>query len=100
MRPVRLRYTAAALTHLETIHDFLVERNPTAAQRTASDIRAAAEQLRDFPYLGRKSAVADTHEWVVRGSPYLLIYEVDEANAEIRVLAVFHGAQDWQAQLK
>jgi len=97
---MRLRYTADALAHLETIYDFLVERNPTAARRTAGDIRAAAERLRDFPYIGRKSSVADTHEWVVRGTPYLIVYEVDETNAEIRVLAVFHGSQDWQEQLK
>ena len=97
MRP---RYTADALSHLETIYDFLVVRNPTVAWRTAGDIRAAAERLRDFPYIGRKCAIADTHEWVVRGSPYLIVYEMDEPNAEIRVLAVFHGSQDWQEQLK
>lgn len=46
---MRLRYTADALAHLETIYDFLIERNPTAARRTTGDIRAAAERLRDFP---------------------------------------------------
>ncbi len=97
---MRLHYTTDALGHLEAIYNFLLERNPTAARRIAGDIRGAAERLCEFPYLGRKSAVADTHEWVVRGSPYLIVYEVDEPSAEIRVLAVFHGAQDWQDQLK
>jgi addiction module RelE/StbE family toxin len=97
---MRLRYTAAALAHLEAIYDFLADRNQVAVRRITADIRAAAERLRDFPYIGRKSAIADTHEWVVQGSPYLIVYEVDEPNAEIRVLAVFHGSQDWQEQLK
>jgi plasmid stabilization system protein ParE len=86
---MRLRYTAAALVHLDAIYNFLVERNPVAARRIADDIYAAAERLRDFPYIGRKSAVADTHERVVRGSPYLIVYEVDEPNVEIRVLRSF-----------
>jgi toxin ParE1/3/4 len=93
---MRLRYTADALAHLQNIYDFLAERNPLAARRIAADIRAASDRLCDFPHLGRKGDVSGTHEWVVRGSPYLVVYEVDEPNAEIRVLAVFHGAQNWQ----
>ncbi len=94
---MRLRFTADALAHLQSIHEFLAARNESAARRIASDIRAAAARLCDFPELGRKGDVAGTHEWVVRGTPYLLVYEVDEPSAEIRVLAVFHGAQDWRS---
>jgi toxin ParE1/3/4 len=93
---MRLRFTADALAHLQNIYDFLVDRNEAAARRIASDIRAAASRLTDFPHLGRPGDAAGTHEWVVRGTPYLIVYEVDESNAEIRVLAVFHGAQDWR----
>ena len=74
---MRLRYTAAALAHLEAIYDFLADRNQVAARRITADIRAAAERLRDFPYIGRKSAIADTHEWVVQGSPYLIVYSMN-----------------------
>jgi toxin ParE1/3/4 len=97
---MRLRYTADALAHLEHIYDYLTDRNPVVARRIFADVRAAAERLRDFPHIGRKGEVAGTHEWVVRGSPYLVIYEIDEINAEIRVLAVFHGAQDRQERLR
>ncbi len=93
---MRLRYTADALAHLQNIYDFLFDRNAAAARRIVADIRTAAARLTDFPHLGRTGDVAGTHEWVVRGTPYLIVYEVDEPNAEIRVLAVFHGAQDWR----
>jgi hypothetical protein len=33
----------------------------------------------------------------VRGTPYLLVDEIDPAANEIRVLAAFHGAQDWKS---
>jgi addiction module RelE/StbE family toxin len=97
---MRLRYTADALAHLRSINDFLTDRNPLAARRIAADVRAAAERLREFPHIGRKGDLVGTNEWVVRGSPYLIVYEVDEPNAEIRVLGVFHGAQDWQEKSK
>ena len=36
-----------------------------------------------------------TREWVVRGYPYILVYEVGFATPEtIMILGVFHGAQD------
>lgn len=93
---MRLRFTAEALAHLQNINDFLILRNEAAARRIVADIRAATIRLCDFPHLGRKGDVAGTHEWVVRGTPYLIVYEADEA--EIRVLAVFHGAQDWRGE--
>lgn len=93
---MRLRYTSDALSHLDAIYEFLAKRNPAAATRIAAEIRASAERLRDFPQMARFGSVSGTHEWVVRGTPYLLVYEIDEAGAEIRVLAVFHGAQDWK----
>jgi plasmid stabilization system protein ParE len=93
---MRLRYSADALAHLDAIFDFLVQRNAVAARRVAADIRAAGERLRDFPHMARPGTISGTHEWVVRGTPYLIVYEVDPAANEIRVLAVFHGAQDWK----
>jgi plasmid stabilization system protein ParE len=70
---MRLRFTADALVHLASIYEFLTDRNEMAARRILAEIRAAAERLRDFPYIGRRGEVAGTHEWVVRGSPYLII---------------------------
>ena len=93
---MRLRYTSDALSHLDAIYEVLSERNLAAARRVAADIRAAAERLRDFPQMARLGSVSGTYEWVVRGTPYLLVYDIDEAGEEIRVLAVFHGAQDWK----
>ena len=73
---------------------------PAAATHILADIRAAADRLCDFPHIGRKGEFPGTHEWVVRGSPYLIVYAVDAAAAEIHVIGVFHGAQDRQEQLK
>jgi toxin ParE1/3/4 len=78
----------------------LVERNPTAARRVVAEIRGAARLLIDFPLMGRKGEVLGTREWIVRGSPYLLVYEIVAEREEIWVLGVFHGAQNWQNRLE
>lgn len=97
---MRLRYTTDALAHLEAINDFVSERNPAAAQRIAADIQSAALRLCEFPFIGQGSDAPETRQWVVRNSPYLIVYEVDDARDEIRVLGIFHGAQDWRSELK
>jgi len=49
---MRLRYTAEARAHIEAIRDYIHEGNPPAAKRVAMRIRAAAERLAEFPYIG------------------------------------------------
>jgi len=93
---MRLRYSAAARANIAAIYDFLVERNPAAARRITADIHAAARLLIDFPHMGRKGDEIGTREWVVRGSPYLVVYEIDAQREEVWVLGVFHGAQQRQ----
>jgi toxin ParE1/3/4 len=77
---MRLRFSSQARSQLQSIYDFLFERNPAAARRIIADIRASADHLIDFPHMGRSGDVIGTREWVVRGSPYLIVYEVVPRN--------------------
>lgn len=52
----------------------------------------AAERLTEFPRMGHTGRVAGTYEWVVRGLPYIIVYQADAT--EVLILGVFHGAQD------
>ncbi|MEJ2374028.1 MAG: type II toxin-antitoxin system RelE/ParE family toxin [Pseudolabrys sp.] len=83
----------AALAHLEAINDFLSESNPAAARRIAAEIRAATQRLCEFPHIGRASDAARTRQCVVRRSPYLIVYELDEDRDEVVVIGEFHGAK-------
>jgi len=91
---MRLRYTADALAHLQSMHAYIAERNPAAARRVMADIRLAAVRLCDFPQLGRTAQWPGTREWVVQGSPYIAVYQIDGDRDEILELGVFHGAQE------
>jgi toxin ParE1/3/4 len=66
-----------------------------AATQVVARIRRAAERLTEFPRMGRAGRVPGTHEWVVRGLPYIIVYEIGaNDDGELLVLGVFHGAQD------
>ena len=94
MRPVKLRFTAEAREHIAAIHAYIQDRNSIAATQVVARIRLAAEQLAEFPRMGRLGRVPGTHEWVVRGLPYIIVYQIDAAvPEEVLVLGVFHAAQ-------
>jgi toxin ParE1/3/4 len=95
MRPVKLRYTAQAREHIASIYSYIRDRNPVAATQIVARIRLAAERLTEFPRMGHAGRVAGTYEWVVRGLPYIIVYQIGAADSdEVLILGVFHGAQD------
>jgi plasmid stabilization system protein ParE len=58
-------------------------------------IRHAAELLAQFPRIGHEGRVPGTYEWVVRGLPYVIVYDISRGEPdEVVILGVFHGAQD------
>ena len=51
--------------------------------------------LAEFPRVGHAGRVVGTYEWVVRGLPYIIVYQTGAPDAdEVLILGVFHGAQD------
>ncbi len=90
---MKLRWTVPALRDLEAIGDALARDDPGAAARGVSGILDQADRLADFPHIGRPGRVPGTRELVVAGTPYIVPYRVREA--EVEVLADFHGARRW-----
>ena len=89
---MKLRFTAEARGHIAAIYNYISDRNTAAATQVVARIRMAAEKLTEFPRMGRVGRVPDTHEWVVRGLPYIIVYQEDAD--EVLILGVFHAAQD------
>jgi toxin ParE1/3/4 len=91
---MKVRYRQRALADIENIYDYLKERSPRAATEVVARIRSAAERLGQWPRMGHLGRAAATCEWVVVGSPYVIVYEIDATAGEVAIIAVFHGAQD------
>lgn len=86
-------WTKSARQDVNEIWDYLVLRNPNAAELTDSQILKAVEGLATFPKRGRPGRVAGTRELLIQGSPYSVVYWVE--TQRVVVLRVLHGAQDW-----
>ncbi len=70
------------------------EHNPSAAQRQRERISRVVARLREMPGLGgRPGRVEGTREFIVTGTPFVLIFE--ESGNRIDILHVLHGRQQW-----
>jgi plasmid stabilization system protein ParE len=70
---------------------------PSAAGRMVGLIETSADRLRLFPQMGRSSRRAKTREFAVPSTPFVIIYRA--TGAEMEILALYHGAQDWKKLL-
>jgi len=76
----------------KSTHGFAKD-DPAAADRVIGRIIDSTELLADFPYIGHMDKTPGSHEWVVNGLPYILVYTVDREADELTVIGVFHGAR-------
>ena len=95
---MKIRASASAERDLIDIKRYIALQSPRAADSVIGRIGSSARRLADSPEMGRVGAISGTREWVVRGLPYVIVYEVDWARREIVLLNVFHGARNRPAK--
>jgi toxin ParE1/3/4 len=71
----------------------LAERNKPAAVRIARALLAAADSLAARPEKGRPGRLPGTRE-LSSVPPYVIIYRVEQDAGVVRILRVWHTAQD------
>jgi toxin ParE1/3/4 len=79
---------------LDHIFGWVAQRNPSAATEVIRRIRARIGKLEtpSLARMGRPGLEEGTRELVE--SPYIIVYEVHEAQGEVHILYIVHGAQD------
>ncbi len=82
---------------MDGIADSLSGEQPSVMETQIQLIRQAARTLQTFPKRGRPGRISGTRELVVSGTPYFLVYAMQEQLVE--VLAVIHGARRWLKSL-
>jgi len=83
-----------ASADLERIYRWISKDSPANAASVIERLLDAIEsKISAFPFLGRTGTVASTREWVVRGLPYIIVFQVDSDRDLITVLGIFHAAQ-------
>lgn len=89
---MRVVWTGAARQNLDAIWLFVAQDNIDAADELMDAIRSASTVLEQHPRAGRSGKVPDTREFVVSGTPYILLYRI--ADGVVQILGVIHGARD------
>jgi toxin ParE1/3/4 len=90
---VRVEWQPAALADRAGIVAYLEARNPIVAIELLQSLILAADSLTTFPHRGRLGKAAGTRE-LLTVWPYVLVYEIDDAGGLVRILRVWHGAQN------
>ena len=86
---MNIEYTPKALVDIESIRDHIAKDSPVYADRLVNRIITSVRILNAFPLLGHKGRVPDTHEWIVSGEEYFIVYDIPNPTT-IRVLRVMH----------
>ena len=89
---MKVNWSNEALDDLNSITDYIGQRNPQAALREKQKIIFASRQLAEFPFSGSTVDRPLTRRLVVPRSPYILIYRV--IDGEVDLNAVLHASMD------
>src|SRR5688572_33249909 len=92
---MRVRWTTDAADDLEQICDYIGQSRPESARRAVRSVVERIETLKAFPNVGRPGRVQGTRELIFPPLPFVAVYEVMDAQNEVRVLRILHGAQRW-----
>jgi toxin ParE1/3/4 len=90
---VRLIWTPASETDRINIFTHIAADNPSAAFELEQLIEERADQLLDFPEMGRPGLLPDTRELTVHPN-HRLVYEL--VGDDVQILTVVHARRDWR----
>ena len=89
-----IKWTEQATQQLDQAHDYIALANSKEVPaRIVMQIVTSVQQLAAFPTAGRTGRVSGTRELVIPNAPFIAAYAI--VQADIVVLAVYHGAQHW-----
>jgi len=91
---MKLVFDERALADLESIFDWIAQDSPASARIVIDRLFSSIELLVSFPFMGHAGRDSGMLEWVVPRLPYIVVYQVDQAQDRVVVTGVFHGAQD------
>ena len=90
---MKLTWSEIAINDLLSNIRRYAEQDAITAFRIFDEVKERAGVLGDQPDIGRGGRVVGTKEFVLKHTPFILVYQVQDEQVEI--LNVLHGAQQW-----
>lgn len=88
-----IQWTESSWEDLDGISDYPLAEGVTfeAVEEYVQRIFNAPEHLSTLPGAGKPGRVQGTREWLVKDTPYALIYDLP--TGKVRILRVMHGSR-------
>ena len=97
MKRFKVRFTPEAEDDLSRLYDFLLEKDPAAAERALEAIKRAVELLRFSPFSCRKALTDNPflRELIIPfgAAGYVALFEIAPGNT-VNILALRHQRED------
>lgn len=90
---MKLKWTRRALSQFKNAEMYIAKEDPQAAKAVTERIAEAIHLLLNQPQLGRPGRIRGTREWVVKQTPYLIAYAIEDDY--LVVLRVIHSKRHW-----
>lgn len=89
------RWTEPAFLQWQQSFEYIEAQNPDAARRIAARVVDAIQMLVNHPYAGHIGMIAETREFAVPSSPFVVVYELDLRAETLIILAIYDGRRHW-----
>lgn len=83
-----IKYTKLAIADLNNAYEYICAENPSAAREIVEKIKVTLLHLQMQPFLGHIGRVENTYEFLVFGTPFIIVYMVDGDN--LIVVSILH----------
>ncbi|MBE7565739.1 type II toxin-antitoxin system RelE/ParE family toxin [Acidithiobacillus sp. HP-11] len=93
--PFAVSWSSTAWQQYQDVMDFVAADKPQAALEQDASVTSGVARLGLFPKMGRAGRLLGTRELVVSGTPFIVVYRVQEEVGEVQVIRFLHGAQQW-----
>ncbi len=88
-----VKYTKLAIKDLTVSYEYICAENPISARFVIEKIETALTYLQMQPYLGHVGRVKNTYEFIVLGTPFIVVYMLKEDS--LIVVSILHTAKKY-----
>lgn len=90
---MKTTYSRRALRDIERILAYVAEHNESVARDLGAHLKTVVSRISLFPYSARRSRVNNVRILPLLRYPYVIIYAVNDAEQEIKIVRVRHEAR-------
>ena len=90
---MQVRYTRLAISDLSQAYGYIEADSPQNARAIGKRIEKSIDTLALYPLLGKQGRVEGTREFLVTGTPFIIIYRAKKD--VLQILSILHTSRKY-----